>query len=319
MPSGSPTLVRPVGVAPPRLAVERDAAIPTWFGIGGRADALARPASVEQLRECVRMGLPIRVLGDGANLLVDDDGVGGLVVSLSEPAFTRFDLTQHSSLSTRHFLVPAGASLPKLVTDSVRRGLAGLEGLGGIPATLGGAVVMNAGGAFGEIGNVVARIHALDRMGNEVTLERARIDFGYRRSGLNHLVLTGVELKLNPGDPVALRTRLKDVMAYKKSTQPMAEKSAGCVFRNPTLDRDLPGIAHAGQRVSAGLLIDRAGLKGLRIGGAEVSEGHANFMVTRAEAAAGDVIRLMAEVTRRVLEHFGVTLTPEVVVWRREP
>jgi UDP-N-acetylmuramate dehydrogenase len=177
---------------------------------------------------------------------------------------------------------------------------------------------MNAGGAFGEIGNAVVRVHALDRQGRDLVLERSEIGFGYRYSGLNHLIITGVELRLTPGDPVALRTRLKDVMAYKKSTQPMAEKSAGCVFKNPTLDRDLAGVAHAGQRVSAGMLIDRAGLKGLRVGGAAVSEGHANFIVTRPDAVARDVIRLMEEVQKRVREHFGVALTPEVAVWRRE-
>jgi UDP-N-acetylmuramate dehydrogenase len=299
--------------------IERDGLLPTWFGIGGRADALATPRSVEDLRRCLEIDSNCRVIGDGTNLLVDDDGVPGLVVRFTDAFFTRFDLASRSSdLNPHHFLVPAGAQLPKLVTESVRRGLSGLEGLGGIPATLGGAVIMNAGGAFGEIAGAVARVHALDREGRRVVLEKSQIDFGYRRSGLNHLVITSVELALRPGDPAALRQRLKDVMAYKKSTQPMAEKSAGCVFKNPTLERDVEGIGHAGARVSAGMLIDRAGLKGLRIGGAEVSGGHANFIVTRPGARATDVIRVMGEVQKRVLECFGIALTPEVVVWRRD-
>ena len=309
---------RAVGAA--ALDIQRHALLPTWFGIGGRADALATPRSVAELRRCLDIDPCLRVIGDGANLLVDDDGVPGLVVRLTDPSFTRFDLAARSPvLGPGHFVVPAGAQLPRLVTESVRRGLGGLEGLGGIPATVGGAVVMNAGGAFGEVGGVVARVHALDRDGRGVVLERGEIDLGYRRSGLGRLVITAVELALRPGDPAALRQRLKDVMAYKKSTQPMAEKSAGCVFKNPTLERDLEGIGHAGSRVSAGMLIDRAGLKGLRVGGAEVSAGHANFIVTRAGAAARDVIRLMAEVQKRVLDAFGVALAPEVVVWSRQP
>jgi UDP-N-acetylmuramate dehydrogenase len=295
--------------------IAHGAPIPTWFGVGGGADAMARPASIDDLRRCLEIDPNARILGDGANLLVDDAGVGGLVVSLSHPEFCRFDLAGEKA----PIIVPAGAPLPRLITEAVRRGLGGLEGLGGIPATLGGAVVMNAGGAFGQIADVVARVFALDREGREVVLERKGIDFGYRRSGLNHLVITAVALSLTPADPMVLRARLKDVMAYKKSTQPMAERSAGCVFRNPTLDRDLEGVGQAGRRVSAGMLIDRAGLKGLASGGALVSDGHANFIVTRPGAVAGDVIRLMMEVRRRVEECFGVRLEPEVVVWRREP
>lgn len=301
------------------ILLERDAPIPTWFGVGGRAEALARPESLDDLRRCLEINPALRVLGDGANLLVDDDGVPGLVVALTHPIFTRPDLPPaEPARSPLALTVPAGANLPRLINETVRRGLAGLEGLGGIPATLGGAVIMNAGGAFGQVADAVARVFALRRDGTEVVLERTSIPFGYRHSGLGELVITAVELNLAPADPAALRTRLKDVMAYKKSTQPMAEKSAGCVFRNPALERDVDGLGHAGQRVSAGMIIDRAGLKGLHVGGAQVSHGHGNFIVTRSGAVARDVIRLMAEVRRRVLDRFGIILEPEVVVWRRE-
>ncbi|MCC6659685.1 MAG: UDP-N-acetylmuramate dehydrogenase [Phycisphaerales bacterium] len=311
--------IQPAPAALRALDIRREAPIPTWFDIGGRAEALATPDSVDDLRRCLEIDPNLRVLGDGANLLVDDDGIPGLVVQLAGQAFTRFDLsTQGTGHETQHFLIPAGARLPRLVTESVRRGLAGLEGLGGIPASLGGAVVMNAGGAFGEIAASVARVHAIGRDGRGVVLERSQIDFGYRRSGLGHLIITGVELALQPGDPAPLRQRLKDVMAYKKSTQPMAEGSAGCVFRNPTLGRDVDGIGHAGSRVSAGMIIDRAGLKGLRTGGAEVSQGHANFIVTRPGATARDAIRLMEQIQNRVRDRFGIDLLPEVVVWRRD-
>lgn len=296
-----------------RLRIETGAAIPTWFGIGGGADRLARPGSAEELLECLRIDPALRVLGDGANLLVADEGVDNLVVSLAGPAFTGWTI----DAATGVVEVGAGANLPKLINECVRRGLAGIEGLAGIPATIGGALVMNAGGAFGQIGDVVERVRGLDRAGRQVELLRESIGFSYRHSGLNELILVSARLKLAPADPAAVRARQKEVMAYKSGSQPMAEKSAGCVFKNPVLARDLEGAGPAGQRVSAGMLIDRAGCKGLKSGGAEVSPRHANFVVTHAGARADDVINLMGEVQRRVLERFGVRLEPEVVVWRR--
>jgi len=299
-------------VAQPALSIERDAPIPTWFGIGGRADRLCRPASVEQLRECLKIDPSLRVLGEGANLLVDDEGVRELIVALSAGAFTSTEFRDDGTV-----VAGAGADLAKLIVDAARRGRAGLEGLAGIPATVGGAAIMNAGGAFGQVSDVIARVHALDRAGREVVLERTQIGFDYRRSGLNDLVLTSVEFNLPPADPRVLRERLKDVMAYKKRSQPMAERSAGCVFKNPTLPHDVADIGPAGSRTSAGMLIDRAGCKGLRLGGASVSPRHANFIVTDRAATARAVIELMQQVAARVQDAFGVTLEPEVVIWRR--
>ena len=306
----------PVAMPPtsPDALITENAAIPTWFGIGGRADRFAAPASAAALRRCLEIDPALRVLGEGANLLVDDDGVPGLVVALTAPAFTGAEFDDDGVVR-----VGAGADLPRLVVESVRRGLAGLEGLGGIPATIGGALVMNAGGAFGQIADAVARVHAVDRAGRDVTLERADIPFGYRAGGLRDLVVTGAELRLTPADPAALRARLKDVMAYKKASQPMADNSAGCCFKNPTLAADLEGVAGAGTRVSAGLLIDRAGLKGVAVGGARVSERHGNFVVTAPGAKARHVIDLMALIVRAVHDRFGVTLHPEVVIWSRHP
>lgn len=299
------------------LVILKDQPIPTWFGIGGRADRFARPDSPEALRRCLASDPNLRVLGDGANLLVDDDGVADLVVALTAPAFTEVrwdDPAGRAGLVT----AGAGANLPRLITEAVRRGLGGVEGLGGIPATLGGAVRMNAGGAFGQIADAVARVHAMDREARPITLERDEIDFSYRHSGLDGLVITAAELELHEEDPAQLRARLKDVMEYKKKSQPMADRSAGCVFKNPTLPHDLPGIASRGERVSAGMLIDRAGAKGTRVGGASVSPRHGNFIVTDpASARARDVIDLMAQVAARVKDAFGVDLHPEVVIWRR--
>lgn len=292
----------------------RDAPIPTWFGVGGRADRLCQPVDGDQLRACLDIDPEARILGDGANLLVDDAGVAELVVELSAPYFTSFEIDAASGVVS----AGAGVKLPRLINEAVRAGLGGIEGLAGIPASLGGAIVMNAGGAFGQISDVVGRVHALDRTGVEVDLERDQIAFAYRESGLTHLIITRVELHLRPGEPESLRARQLEVMEYKSRTQPLKDRSAGCVFRNPTLARPVHGVGGAGERVSAGRLIDLAGCKGTRIGGATVSHAHGNFIVAEADAAARDIIRLMSAVQRRVYETHGVRLEPEVVVWERE-
>jgi len=302
----------------PELALQHDAPLPTWFRIGGRAEQFCAPSNAHELRRCIELDPALRVIGDGANLLVDDDGVPGLVVSLTQ-RFTGIT-PESGEWSSGRVHVEAGVNLPKLIHEVGRHGLAGLEGLGGIPASIGGAIVMNAGGVFGEIGNVVERVHALGRDGRNVVIERRDLAFGYRRSGLGRLIITGVDLVLQSGaDPAALRARLKEVMAFKKRSQPMADNSAGCCFKNPTLAADLTTLHGetfaSGSRVGAGLLIDRAGLKGLRIGGASVSDRHANFIVTDAGAAARDVIRLMEEVVKQVRDRFGVELHREVAVW----
>jgi UDP-N-acetylmuramate dehydrogenase len=296
------------------VVIARNAPIPTWFGIGGGADQLAKPHTVEQLKQCLAMDPNLLVLGDGANLLVDDGGVAELVISLAAPAFTSTKWDKEAGT----VIAGAGANLPKMVNESVRLGLGGLEGLGGIPASLGGAIRMNAGGSFGQIADVVQRVHGLRRNGTEFTLSRKEIGFSYRHSGLDDVIITHVELALFPTDPVSLRTRHKDVMAYKAKSQPMAERSAGCVFKNPTLSADLKDIGVKGQRVSAGMLIDKAGCKGMAVGGASVSERHGNFIVADMKTAtARNVIDLMDKVTHKVQAAFGVKLVPEVVVWRR--
>lgn len=302
------------------LRIEQRAPIKTWFGIGGGADRMVRPENRGQLMECLKLDPTLRVLGDGANLLVDDEGVAELVVVLDAPAFMDVSIDAATGLVR----AGAGANLPKLINETVRQGLGGIESLAGIPATVGGAVIMNAGGAYGQISDSVAKVFALDRDGNELALARNSIDFGYRRSGLNGLIITGVELQLTPGDKTKLRERQLEIMQFKKKSQPMADNSAGCFFKNPTLTHDVPELlasgvptAVKGQRVGAGLLIDRSGCKGMRVGGAEVSHRHANFVVTDPGAKARDVLSLMAQVATRVQQTFGVTLIPEVVVWRR--
>lgn len=294
------------------LIIEENAPISTWFHIGGRADRLARPGTPEDLLRCLEMDPDLVVLGEGANLLVDDAGMDRLVVSLQTPGFegTEFDPSG---------LVRAGAgvALPRLISDCVKRGLSGIETLAGIPATVGGATVMNAGGAFGEWASSVRTVFALDRAGREHAFRRDLIDFGYRQSHLNHLIVTGVELALTPRDSAECKAELKRCIEYKGRTQPLKEKSAGCVFKNPMLHEDLTDIGAEGQRVSAGMLIDRAGCKGMRVGGASVSTVHANFFVVEVGAGARDVIDLIGRVRQRVIDVFGVAMDREVVIWER--
>ncbi len=302
----------PAPANPVPFAIERDAPIDTWFRIGGRADRLVRIRTEADLLRALETDQNVRILGDGANLLVDDDGVAELVAATK--AFSNVAVDEAAATIS----AAAGADLPRLINTAVRAGLAGLEGLAGIPASIGGAIMMNAGGRFGEIKDAVAAVHVVDRAGRRRTLTRGEIDFSYRHSGLEGLIILGAEFQLQKAEREPLRANQVEVMRYKKESQPLAADSAGCVFKNPTLLRDLDGIAAAGARVSAGMLIDRAGCKGLTIGGASISERHGNFFVTTPGATARDVITLMEEASRRVSDAFGVTLEPEVVVWRRE-
>lgn len=298
-----------MGVAT-QLNITRLDRIPTWFGVGGGASRYVEPASIDELRACLELEPDLRILGDGANLLVADEGVDRLVVSLKRMAWANW--------SERTVNVGAGHDLAKLINESVRRGLAGIEVLGGIPATVGGAVMMNAGGKFGSIADAVLRVHTLTRDAREDTLERDAIAFAYRTSGLQGRIITGVDLSLTPADPAALRTRLKEIMQYKKDSQPLKDSSAGCCFKNPTLTRDVESVGKKGERVSAGMVIDKAGLKGLRIRSASVSELHANFLTADKGGRANDVIALIQSVRDRVRERFDIELDTEVVVWGAE-
>lgn len=302
----------------PRCPIQRDAPIPTWFRVGGSADRLAQPRGPDELIELVRAEPDLLVLGDGANLIVHDAGVRELVVKLDAPAWTAIDLDPVSGCVR----AGAGVSLQKLVTRSVRAGLGGLEGLGGIPATVGGAAVMNAGGRFGELGSVIETIEAVTRAGTVVRVRRSDLTMQYRNGGLDDVIVTAVYLRLMPGDPSALRDRLKQVLAAKKQSQPMAAHSAGCCFKNPIVNPDAAVLGEAGVpvrdgRVAAGWLIDRVRCKGLRAGGATVSERHANFIITESDATARDVIELMTLVQQRVLNETGMQLEREVRVWDR--
>jgi UDP-N-acetylmuramate dehydrogenase len=227
--------------------------------------------------------------------------VPGVVVRLDSPEFQGIE-----ELPDGRLRVGAGCDLMALVRESARRGLAGLECLAGVPGTVGGAVRMNAGGVHGDIGARVAGVQVLGHDGVLREAERRELAFGYRSSELPGLLVTRVDLALEQADPIVVRERVKEYFAQKKRSQPMAEHSAGCCFRNPSVGEP------------AGRLIDRAGLKGTRLGGAEVSKVHANFIVAHAGARADDVAALMERVRAGVLDRFGVELKREVVLWPDE-
>lgn len=296
------------------VRVETDAPIgqQTWYGIGGRADLLVHPQTFESLatlmRRCARGGTPLRVLGSGANLLVADEGVDGVVVKLDAPAFTEVQYNARGAVEAMR--AGAGADLPRLLLDTTRRGLEGLSALAGIPASVGGAIRMNAGGAYGDIGSSVHSVGCLTRGGELAVYPGSELRFDYRRTNIPDPVILWAAFKLDETDPIRLRERVKEIFAYKKSTQPLAEHSAGCAFRNP-----IDPVTE--ERVSAGRLIDQAGLKGLTIGGATVSERHGNFITVRPGTRADDVLRLLDEVRRRVFEDCGMELETEIEIWRR--
>lgn len=273
----------------------------TWFQLGGPAEYLIEPRSEAELgtvlRRCHDSGIPLRILGLGANVLVPDEGVRGVVVRLVDEAFTRM------VFNVDRAVVGAGVELTKLVRSAVRRGLEGLEALAGIPGTVGGGLRMNCGGRYGEIAQPLEHVRVMAMNGRVLDRQTASLEFGYRRCSLGDDLILGAVFRLRQTDPAALHRRFQEIWAYKQASQPaMGAHSAGCVFRNPK--------GH-----SAGQLIDRAGLKGFRMGSAYISERHANFAMADRGGRAADVRRLIDAVVDRVGERFGIRLEPEVKIW----
>jgi UDP-N-acetylmuramate dehydrogenase len=271
----------------------------TSFGLGGPAEYFATPRSVSELavlvRRCHEMGVLLRVLGGGTNILVADAGVGGVVVRLSSPALTRIEI------SGTRVVAGTGAKLEGLISATVRKGLAGLETLSGIPGTVGGALRGNSGTRYGEIASVLSRVTLMDAAGAIRERERREIAYGYRKSDLGGVIIAG-EFPLKPEDPGTLGARRRSYWKQKKASQPLGARSAGCVFKNSA-------------RMPAGMLIERAGWKGVKVGGARVSDVHANFIVTDPGASSRDVARLIELIRRSVSARFGVDLEQEVVLW----
>jgi UDP-N-acetylmuramate dehydrogenase len=279
----------------------------TSFGIGGPADFLAYPADrddlVVLLREIRKRGLGYAVIGSGTNLLVRDKGFRGMIVCLKRMTAIRV-VREYRSIGGAFavIFVEAGALLAKLLFFSVDEGLTGLEFSAGIPGTVGGAVCMNAGTAAGEMGDVVESVTLLTPDGVVVTRGRDEMGFGYRTSSVpeGHLVLEATVV-LRREERGRITARVQELMDGRKQCQPAGFPNAGSIFKNP-------------QEESAGRLIEQAGLKGKAVGGAQVSEKHANFIVNRGGATAADVLGLMEIVQKTVLDVHGVRLEPEITI-----
>ena len=272
----------------------------TWFHLGGPAQFFAEPRTVEELGELVRRcrhdGTNVRLLGGGSNVLVQDAGVQGMVIHLAEPNFANIEVR-----GTR-VIAGGGAKLGHVISTSVREGLAGLETLVGIPGTIGGALHGNSGTRGGDVGQWACLATVMTRSGEVFQREREDLVFAYRESSLDELVILAAEFELEREDPEELTKRMQKQWILKKAGQPLGHQSAGCIFKNP-------------RGMSAGMLIDQAGLKGTRIGGAEVSDRHANFIVAETGATSQDVLRLIDLVRSRVAERLGVELETEIQVW----
>ena len=282
-----------------RGAITYGASLQTYtsFRIGGPAEVLVEPADVEDLCRVVAQAraehIPIFVVG-GTNVLVRDGGIRGIVVSLRQFKSIRQE--------PDHVLyAEGGVGMPTLIGYAIRRSLAGLEWGAGIPGTVAGCVVMNAGTRLGEMKDSVKAVRMVDMRGRVLDISASDIPFSYRRAHLPRGIVAGVWLQLRPGDHDRIEKTVKEYLQYRKNTQPLTLPSAGCVFKNPPQD-------------SAGRLVDAAGLKGARIGDAQVSEKHANFMVNVGHARAADVLALIKKVRAAVKKTSGVKLELELKV-----
>lgn len=270
----------------------------TTFRIGGPADYLVCPHSKKEIREvvqaCKENHVPYYILGNGSNLLVSDKGYRGVVVQI----FKNFSdiWVDHDRIRVR-----AGALLSKVARIALENKLAGFEFAAGIPGTLGGAVVMNAGAYGGEMKDVVEEVVVLTEDGEIVTLKKEELEMGYRTSIIakKHYVVLEAYLRLHKGDPEMIRARMDELREQRTSKQPLEYPSAGSTFKRP-------------EGYFAGKLIMDAGLRGASVGDAQVSEKHCGFVINRGEASAADVVALMEMVTAKVKEQFGVTLEAEV-------
>ena len=270
----------------------------TTFKIGGNADVLIFPSTIEEVVEVLKLindrDIPLTILGNGSNVLVRDKGIRGAVIKFNG----KF---AHINLEDNNLIVGAGAKLKDVSNFAADNGLTGLEFAVGIPGSIGGAVYMNAGAYGGEMKNVISKVRAVSRSGHLAEFNIDTLDLGYRRSifQLNGYAICEIELQLSEGKVENIRHDMDDFTQRRESKQPLEFPSAGSTFKRP-------------EGYFAGTLIDKTGLKGLRVGDAMVSTKHAGFVVNAGHATAADVLNLIEEVKRKVYEAHGVTLSPEV-------
>jgi len=272
----------------------------TWLKVGGPAELFATPRDADELQRLVKYchanDVPMHVLGGGSNLLVHDEGVKGVVIQFDSEAFRKIEIDGTVARAG------SAALLSHLISASVRAELAGLETLAGIPGTVGGALHGNAGTRSGDIGQFVKSVTVLTAKGDRFVRSGDELTFSYRTSSINELVILEGEFQLQPDDPQEIIRRMRKLWITKKASQPLTFQTAGCIFKNPR------GIA-------AGSLIEQCGLKGTRVGGAEISDRHANFFVTHEGATAADLFALIDKAHAKVAEQFGVDLELEVEIW----
>ncbi|MFH1037866.1 MAG: UDP-N-acetylmuramate dehydrogenase [PVC group bacterium] len=274
----------------------------TSLAIGGPVEIFIIPADRDNLIRCLDLlserNLSFRILGGGTNLLADDRGVEGVVI---KPKWRPEDLAFQGTRVT----APAGMALTRLAQAAAERGLSGLEFAAGIPGTVGGAAVMNAGWRGEEVSGVVRRVRVHQPCVGEREMKADQCRFGYRSSRFQKEggVILEVEFSLCPGDPVAIQSEMKDVLSQRKKFLPLEYPSAGSVFKNPAGDY-------------AGRLIEAAGLKGKRIGDAQISDKHANIIVNRGSARFAEVEELIQLARRKVKDRSGIDLELELIIWR---
>lgn len=271
----------------------------TTFRVGGEAECMAVVETKEELSQLIsylgRIEQDYFVLGNGSNLLVGDKGYRGIIVKLG-PRLSAIGVEKN------HIAAGAGALLSKVAFAARDAGLSGLEFAAGIPGSIGGAIVMNAGAYGGEMKQVVQMVRVIDKEGEILTLDNDTMEFGYRTSIIRDrpFIVLGVVLKLTPGNKEEISARMEELMKQRKSKQPLEYPSAGSTFKRP-------------EGYYAGKLIMDAGLRGYRIGGAQVSEKHCGFVINRGGASAADIREVIEEVQERVKDRFHVRLEREVI------
>lgn len=267
------------------------------FRVGGPADVLVRPGETslrKLLPLCRQYGVPYTLIGNGSNLLVGDKGIRGVVIEMTDPV--GMIETAGNTITAQ-----AGAMLSKIANVAAENGLSGMEFAAGIPGSIGGAVVMNAGAYGGEMKDIITKVYALDEDGQQLELSGEELEFDYRHSCIpeKHYIVTKAALTLKPGEKTTIRARMRELNEKRAEKQPLQYPSAGSTFKRP-------------QGYFAGKLIMDAGLSGYRIGGAQVSEKHCGFVINTGDATAADIRQLMQEVSGQVQKQFGVVLEPEV-------
>lgn len=271
----------------------------TTFRIGGKAEAFVRAESIEELSDlrafCSREEIPFLFIGKGSNILVSDKGISGVVATFGEKMC-------EIRVKDDMIIAEAGATLSAVAGFALQRGLTGMEFAAGIPGSVGGAIRMNAGAYGGDMSQVVGWVRVLEPDGNIKTILGAHMEFGYRTSILKELpyIVLACGIQLMPGDETQIRQTMLELAAKRREKQPLEYPSAGSTFKRP-------------EGFFAGKLIEDAGLRGKKIGGAMVSEKHCGFIINEGNATAKDVTELIEFVRKTVYERFGVLLEPEVI------